>query len=80
MSLSPSQEDTITDIATTAAITVRRLNRLRPSFPRLEIGASLAAICSVVGDALKMAYVAPYTSRQPEVAPDDDLEGRDPTW
>ena len=72
----------MTDISTTAAITVRRLVGLRPSFPRLEIGASRAAISSVVGDALKMAYVAPYTSRrrQPEVAPDDDLEGRDPTW
>jgi hypothetical protein len=72
----------MTDIPTTAAITVRRLIRLRPSFPRLEIGASLAAIFGLVGDALKMAYVAPYTSRrrQPEVARDDDLEGRDPTW
>lgn len=72
----------MTDISTTAAIAVRRLIRLRPSFPRLEIGASLAAIFGSVGDALKMAYVAPYTSlcRQPEVAPDDDLEGRDPTW
>ena len=70
----------MTDISTTAAITLRSLSRLRPSLPRFEIGASLAAISSVVGDALKMAYVAPYTSRQPEVAPDDDLEGRDPTW
>ena len=71
----------MTDISTTTAITVRRLVGLRPSFPRLEIGASLAAIFGLVGDALKMAYVAPYTSRrrQPEV-PDDDLEGRDPTW
>ena len=75
------KEDTMTDISTTAAITLRSLSRLRPSYPRLEIGASLAAISSVVGDALKMAYVGPYASRrQPEVAPDDDLEGRDPTW
>ncbi|CAN7527351.1 hypothetical protein [Mesorhizobium caraganae] len=72
----------MTDIATTAAITVRRLNRLRPSLPRLEIGASLAAIFSVMGDALKTAYVGAYASRrrQPEVAPEDDLEDRDPTW
>ena len=76
------KEDTMTDISTTAATTIRSLSRLRPSFPRFEIGASLAAISSVVGDALKMAYVGPYASRrrQPEVAPDDDLEGRDPTW
>ncbi|ANT53574.1 hypothetical protein [Mesorhizobium amorphae] len=68
----------MTDISTAAPTTVRRLNLPRLSFPRLEIGASLAAM----GDALNMAYVAPYTSlrRQPQVLPDDDLEGRDPTW
>ena len=72
----------MTDISTTAAITLRSLSRLRPSFPRLEIGASLAAIFSVMGDALKTAYVGAYASRrrQPEVAPEDDLEDRDPTW
>jgi hypothetical protein len=72
----------MTDISTTIAITIRRFNLPRPSCPRLEIGASLAAMSSMVGDALNMAYVAPYTSlrRQPHVVPDDDLEGRDPTW
>ena len=72
----------MTDMSTPAPITIRRLILPPPSFPRLEIGASLAAISSVVGDALKMAYVGAYASRrrQPEVAPDDDLEGRDPTW
>ena len=72
----------MTDISTTAPITARRLNLPRPSFPRLGIGASLAAISGLLGDAFKMAYVDPYTShgRQPQVAPDDDLEGRDPTW
>ena len=72
----------MTDMSTTAPITIRRFKLPRPSFPRLEIGASLAAISSVVGDALKMAYAGPYASRrrQPEVVPDDDLEGRDPTW
>ncbi|CAN7348085.1 hypothetical protein LJR234_002095 [Mesorhizobium amorphae] len=72
----------MTDISAAAPITVRRLNLLRLSFPRLEIGASLAAISGLVADALNMAYVDPYTSlrRQPQVVPDDDLEGRDPTW
>ena len=72
----------MTDISTTAPITIRRLNLPRLSFPRLEIGASLAAISGLVGDALNMAYVDPYTSlrRQPQIVPDDDLEGRDPTW
>ncbi|RJT39576.1 hypothetical protein D3227_12140 [Mesorhizobium waimense] len=72
----------MTDISTTTPITVRRLNLPRPSFPRLEIGASLAAMFGLVGDALNMTYVAPYAGlrRQPQVVPDDDLEGRDPTW
>ena len=72
----------MTDISTTAPITVRRLNLPRLSFPRLGIGASLAAISGLVGDAFNMAYVDPYTSlrRRPQVVPDDDLEGRDPTW
>ena len=56
------------DISTTAPITMRRLILSRPSFPRLEIGPSLAAMCSLVGDALTLAYVTPYTSlrRQPQ--------------
>ena len=72
----------MTDISTAAPITIRRLDLRRPSFPRFEIGASLAAISGLVADALNMTYVAPYTSlrRQPQVVPDDDLEGRDPTW
>ena len=80
VSFSPSQEDTMTDISTTAPTTIRRLPRL--GFPRLGIGASLADISGLIGDAFKIAYVAPYASRdrRPQVAPDDDLEGRDPTW
>ena len=72
----------MTDISTIAPIAIRRLSLPRLSFPRLGIGASLAAISGLVGDAFKMAYVDPYTSlgRQPQVVPDDDLEGRDPTW
>jgi hypothetical protein len=72
----------MTDISTIAPITIRRLHLPRLGFPRLEIGASLAAISSLMGDALNMAYVDPYTSlrRQPQVVPDGDLEGRDPTW
>ncbi len=69
------------DILTTPT-SVRRFKLARLSFPRLAIGASLNAISGLVGDALKMAYVDPYASlgRQPQVAPDDDLEGRDPSW
>ena len=72
----------MTDISTAAPITIRRLNLSRLSFAWLNFGASLAAISGLVADAFNMAYVAPNTSlrRQPQVVPDDDLEGRDPTW
>jgi hypothetical protein len=72
----------MTDVPTTAPITVRRLNLPRLSLPRLGIGASLAAISGLVGDALNMAYVEPFTihRRRPTVVQDDNLEGRDPTW
>jgi hypothetical protein len=81
MSSSLSQEDTMTDMSTTTPTTIRRLNLPRPGFPRLGIGATLAAICDVMGDALKLAYVAPYTNlRRPPAVPDDDLQGRDPNW
>jgi hypothetical protein len=70
------------DMSTKAPITVRRLSLPRPNFPKLAIGASLAAICGVMSDALKLAYVAPYSSlrRQPQIVPDEDLGGRDPNW
>ena len=72
----------MTDMSTSAPITIRRLSLPRPSFPKLAIGATLNDIFGVMGDALKLAYVGPYTSlrRQPLIVPDDDLEGRDPTW
>jgi hypothetical protein len=71
----------MTDILTAGPNTVQPL-KLRRRFPRLAIGASLNAISGLVGDALKMAYVDPYATlgRQPQVVPDDNLEGRDPTW
>lgn len=70
------------DISTTVPTTIRRLKSLRPSFPKLAIGASLAAMPRLVSESFRMAYVTPYTSlrHQPRIVPDDDLEGRDPTW
>ena len=72
----------MTDISTTAPITLRRLSLPRLAFPRLEFGASLRGMFSLLNDALKLAYMDPYTSlrRQRQTVPDDDLEGRDPTW
>ena len=63
-------------------ILIRRFNPSRFSFAWPEIGASFAAIFSLVAEATAMAYAAPYTSRrrQPQVIPDDGLEGRDPNW
>ncbi len=70
------------DISTIAPITIRRLGLPKLCFPKPEIGASLAAIPGLVSDALNMACVAPYTNarRQPQAAPDDDPDARDPAW
>jgi hypothetical protein len=72
----------MTHIPAAAPIIIRRLNLSRLSFAWPKIGASLAAISSLVADAFIMAHVTPYASlhRQPPVVPDDDLDGRDPTW
>ena len=72
----------MTDSSTTTPIAVRRSIVQRLNVPTLRIGASLAAISSLLGDAFNMAYVDPYTNRgrQPQVVPDDDPDGRDPTW
>jgi hypothetical protein len=71
----------MTDISK-APIATRRPGLPRPGVPGLGIGASLREIFALWNDALKLAYVDPYTSlrRQPQVAPDDYLDGRDPTW
>jgi hypothetical protein len=71
----------MTDILTTAPITIRSIKLPRLSVPWRAIGASLEAIPGLIGNALNMAYVDPYTSlRRPQIVPDDDLEGRDPNW
>lgn len=72
----------MTDFPATAPITIRRLSLPRPSFPRLGIGVLLIEAIALVGDAFSMACVAPYARlhRPPQAAPDDDLNGRDPSW
>ena len=72
----------MTDISSVAPIASRRSSFQRPNIPALRIGASFLAISVLLGDAFKMAYVDPFTShrRRPQVVPDDDLEGRDPSW
>ena len=72
----------MTDIIHTAPISIRRASLPRPSLPRIGISASLYAIAGLFGHALDLAYVAPYTSRQrqPPVMPENDSDGRDPSW
>jgi len=72
----------MTYIASNAPITIPRPKLPSFAFPRLGIGALLAAIPGSLGDAFEMAYVAPYAGHQrlPEAAPDEALEGRDPNW
>ncbi len=72
----------MTDIISPAPISICCSRLRRPDLPTIGIGASLAAIARLFGDALNLAYVEPYTSlqRQPPVIPENDLEGRDPNW
>ena len=72
----------MTYISSNAPIIIPRPKLPRLSFPTLGIGALIAAIPGSLGDVFKMAYVAPYAGhqRRPEVAPDEALEGRDPSW
>ena len=72
----------MTDISRIVPTALRHFDVRRPGIATLGIGASLAAIPRLLGDAFKMSYVDPYTShgRPPRIAADDDLEGRDPGW
>jgi hypothetical protein len=77
-----AQEDSMTDIATIAAATIRRLKLPRPNSPGLSFSASLSAMFGAMGEAHRMALVDPYTGlrRQQQFIPDDDLKGRNPNW
>jgi len=71
----------MTDVPAVAPRTIRPSSLPRPTIPMRRIGASLAAISALLGGAFKMAYVDPYSrSRRSQVVPDDDLDGRDPSW
>lgn len=70
----------MTDIIPTAPISIRRSSLPRLSLPKIDMGASLYAIARLWSYALDLAYVAPYSRRRPPVIPDNDIEGRDPSW
>jgi len=67
----------VIDISDDLAVTIRPLK-----LPLLTISASFDAIAKLIGDALNMAYVQPYSGlrRREQIVPDDDLDGRDPSW
>jgi hypothetical protein len=67
----------MTDISTNVPIAVRSSD---PQRPRFGLRAQFAAMFATFGEALRMAYVEPYANRRPEVAPDEELGGRDPRW
>jgi hypothetical protein len=69
------------DISAIAPV-ARRSTSPRPKATNPGLGASLAAVCGLLADAFRMAYVAPYacSGRAPGYTPDDNLEGRDPEW
>lgn len=72
----------MTDITFTAPITIRRQGMQRIKLPKLGLGAALEAFTKAMRQALEMTYVMPYETgrRQPLVALDADLNGRDPNW
>ena len=72
----------MTETSVIATDVIRRSKSLRLKIPKLRIGASLAAMFGLFGDAITMAYVEPYTIRRrgPQNVPDEALGGRDPDW
>jgi hypothetical protein len=82
VSLSSSQEYTMTAIITDAPIANCPLKLPRLRFPKFGIGVLLAATPSSLGSAFTMAYLDPYASprRHPEVLPNEDLDGRAASW
>ena len=70
------------DITTPTLTAVRRMRLPRLTLPKLRIGKAVASMYRAVGQALEMAYVAPYQTavHRPPAADDGDLGGRDPNW
>ena len=72
----------MTDVITSAPLTIRHLRLPRLRFHKLGIGATIAAVSTSVTKAICMAYVEPFNAlrRQPSILNDFDLEGRGPNW
>jgi len=67
---------------TSAAVSLPRPGRRRLNLPKLKIGRALASIFISIGDAITLAYVAPFqTYRQnPPATLHTNSDGRDPSW
>ena len=72
----------MTDLITSATLTIRHPHLPRVKFPKLGFGATIAALSTGIRQAFCMAYVEPYKTpqRRPPIFIDFDLEGRDPNW
>ncbi len=72
----------MTDLTHIAPLAIRHLRLPRLRFPKLGLGATIAAVPTGITQAYSMAYVEPFKTRkrQPLISSDADLEGRDPNW
>ncbi len=72
----------MTELITTAPIANRFPSLPHTSFPKLGVGAALAATARAVGQAFTLAYVAPFTGPRlhDPTRSDEYLGGRDPRW
>ena len=59
----------MTDLVSSAPLTIRHLRLPRVKFPKLGIGATIAALSTGIRQAFCMAYVEPYQT-PPAAAPD----------
>lgn len=74
----------MTETTTATPIAARRcsLPRLRLHLPRVRIASVFEPLFLFLGDAYSMVYAAPFHCHQPKKTsvPDEDLNGRDPSW
>ena len=72
----------MTDLITSAPVTIRQLNLPCVRFPKFGIGTKIEVLSTCIGQAFCMAYVEPYKipQHQPAIFSEIDLEGRDPIW
>jgi hypothetical protein len=72
----------MTDLINSAPLAIRHLRLPHLRFPKLGLGATIAAVSTSIAQAYSMAYAEPFKTRerQPQTSSEVDLEGRDPNW